>query len=304
MTRCPNCGTLQRRPNAKFCQNCGYPLPPPSSAVVGENAYHIHNAPKSTSKLLPLMLAGLGIFLILVGLALGPGKEFFQSSSAKPRGIARGKTPTIKEEKTNVTLVPPTPTTSFSPTSTPAFQTPIPRASPVDHPTSTSHPTPTPTPTFTRTPTSNIPTLSPEEQIREVLQKYRDIKIESLTYLDTHRLDEVLAYPVLERQKRGICGLRNARQYYEYDDREFHILNISLQDDRHATVLARIRENRVLRSKSGKIIKDYGHEDYRAVFLLEKDSYGHWKIYCFQALDDNDPVSCKVTIPKENPCNQ
>ena len=309
MTRCPNCGTQQRRPNAKFCQNCGYPLSPSSSAGRGP-AYHIHRAPKSTSKLLPLLLFGLGVFLIFAGLALGPGREFFQSALSKPRSIARGKTPaTTKRKNPTASLIPATPITSLPPTLTSTSQ---PSVTPFPSPTSTNYPTPTPrfsptprpSPTPTRGSVLGTPRPSPEEQIREVLWKYRDIKIESLTYWDTHRLDEVLAYPVLERQKRGICGLRNAKQYYQYGNREFHILDISFQDDQHATVLARIRENRVLRSKSGKIIKDYGHEDYRAVFLLEKDASGHWKIYCFQALDDNDPISCKVTIPKENPCNR
>jgi len=153
-------------------------------------------------------------------------------------------------------------------------------------------------------PPTPTPDSSPsdEEQIRTVLTQYRDIKVESLTYWNTQRLDEVLTYPVLERQNRGICGMKKEGKYFLYSHREFLIRSISFSDSRHATVLTRIRENRVLKKVDGKTLKDYGREDYRAVFQLEKETSGQWKIYCYQALDDDEPISCKTIIPKEDPC--
>ena len=295
MTTCPNCGTPQRRPDARFCQNCGYPL-----RRVPEST-----PPATTSKSPWLLLLGALIIIFLIGgaamAAFGPGRDVIISFLNHKNGPeATAPSPPQPSPK------PPTPSIHPPTPHTPPASTPRKPLTPTS--ASDTSPTRTPTPTRrtlpTRTPTPHSPASSPEEQIRAVLSKYRDIKIESLTHGDTSRLDEVLAFPVIERQKRGICGLRSAGQYYQYSNRSFHIKNISFQDARHATVMARIRENRKLRQRGGGVIKDYGYEDYRAVFLLEQDVNNQWKIYCFQALDDDEPVSCKVTIPTQNPCNQ
>jgi len=289
MTQCPNCGAVQRRPDARFCQNCGAPLRPTSAATQSSTV---------TSKRSWQWLAGAVLALLLLGgvaiIALGPGRDILVNLLHR------------NEVSSNPTPLPTQLPTSI-PATSPASPTRTPTAPPATMTATNESPTSVPataTPLSTATTVPNAPTNSAEEQIRALLREYRDIKVESLTHWDTHRLDDVLADPILERQKRGICGLRNAGQYFQYDNREFHILNISFQDDYHATVLARIRENRVLRDRSGDVITDYGHEDYRAVFLLKREANGHWKIYCFHALEDNEPISCKITIPQKNPCNQ
>ncbi len=288
MTQCPNCGARQRRPNARFCQNCGYSL-----AAVNAQPQRAGRSPRSVwlwlgAGLLVLLLIGAAIF------AFGPGQVIPGRSRQHPQ-----------------TRVPATPTPSSTPSHTPASPTAVadsPTATPAATETATPPPTATPLPPPTRIPPTATPAptrpaaASNEELVRAVLANYRDIKVESLTYWNTQRLDEALTYPVLERQRRGICGMKKEGKYFQYSNREFLIQSISFPDSRHATVLARIRENRILKKVDGRTLKDYGHEDYRAVFQLKKEADGQWKIYCYQALDDDEPVSCKITIPKEDPC--
>ena len=287
---CPNCGARQRRSDARFCQNCGHPLSAATQPISPEVAGDL---PDTTHKTSPwfwiILIAILGVVAVAILYIAGTEKNLLRDLSDRPEvALPPISTPTVI--LVTITDIPPRKRIS----------TPCPTSTLL--PTATTAPTPTKksTPVNTSIPRSSGP--SEEEKIRQLMQQYRKVKVESLTHWDTSRLDEVLSYPVIERQKRGICGLRKAGQHYEYSNREFRIDELTFTDENHATVLARIQENRVLKKRNGDVIHDYGHEDYRAVFKLERSPAGRWKIYCFQALDDDEPVSCKAVIPKENPC--
>lgn len=139
--------------------------------------------------------------------------------------------------------------------------------------------------------------------ITDVVDYYgSDIKTQATTYLDGSRLPDALIEPVLERQRQSICWLQNQGNYYTYDNRSFDVRSIDFEDDRHATLLAHIAEDRVLRKQSGGVVKDYGREEYRAIYQLERQG-DRWYIYCFQALLDDDPVHCEVVIKSPSPCD-
>ncbi len=202
-----------------------------------------------------------------------------------------------------VAVVPPTP---HAPTRTPtsaATATVASGATPT--PTSTEWPTPTqrPTPSIP----NSTPTLDPsayESAITQVVFKYSEVKIEATTYLDPSGLSEVLVDPVLERQKRSVCWLRSEGLHYVYSDRNFDVENMIFEDDRHATLLAQVSEKRVLYRQDGSVYRDYGQETYRAVYQLERTGDNTWYIYCFQALEKDDPVQCTVELTDPNPCSE
>lgn len=139
--------------------------------------------------------------------------------------------------------------------------------------------------------------------IESVVRRYSDeIKIENTTDLNSSNLSQVLVDPALERQKRSTCWLENEGKYYTYSNRSLAIESVTFENDREATVLVQIGENRILRNQNGSISKDYGYDDYRAIYQLEKMSNDRWYIYCFQALEDNAPALCKVTLEGDDPC--
>lgn len=199
----------------------------------------------------------------------------------------------------------------------PATRTPTPtptalgrgEAPPTETPTSTL--TKSPTPARTRTPTPKRPTKTPtpnwsayESAISAVVFEYGQIKVEATTNLNPSRLDEVLIDPVLERQRRSVCWLHNEGLYYVYSNRSFAVKNITFEDDRHATLMAEISETRLLYRQSGDVYRDYGNETYRAIYQLERIGSDNWYIYCFQALEDGDPLDCKVDLTDSNPCSE
>ncbi len=142
-----------------------------------------------------------------------------------------------------------------------------------------------------------------EDAIEAAVRRYsNEIKIENTTYLDSSRLSEVLIDPVLENQKRSACWLKNEGLHYEYSNRSFSVNDITFEYGSRATILARIKENRKLVRQNGEIHRDYGDDDYRAIYQLQLMSNGKWYIYCFQALADDDPAACEVKIEGENPC--
>lgn len=180
-------------------------------------------------------------------------------------------------------------------------------------PSTTEVPTDAPTmpdPTSTPTPTRSYPTDTPtpdwsayRTNIIEMVDHYgSDIKTLATTYLDSSQLSQVLTEPVLERQQQSVCWLVNEGYYYTYANRSFQVESIDFEDDRHATLLAQISEDRVLYKQSGDVVKNYGREEYRAIYQLERQG-DRWYIYCFQALEDNKPVRCEVIIKTPSPCN-
>ena len=146
--------------------------------------------------------------------------------------------------------------------------------------------------------------------MRDVVTRYGVVKESAATYLTSERLPELLTGDLLERQRRGVCGLKNTGQYYIFSNRSFEILDTLIEDDTRARVLAYIRENRVLHNGDRSVRKDYGYEYYPAIYLLERKSDGSWYINCFAALPDDKPtppigrIECKVDLTGENPCNQ
>ncbi len=204
-------------------------------------------------------------------------------------------------------------TTGVAPTApprSPVESTPtLPAVTAPAEPTATHTPT-RPDPTKTPTPTRSRPMDTPTPNwsafraaITDVVDYYgSDIKTQATTYLDGSRLPDALIEPVLERQRQSICWLQNQGNYYTYDNRSFDVRSIDFEDDRHATLLAHIAEDRVLRKQSGGVVKDYGREEYRAIYQLERQG-DRWYIYCFQALLDDDPVHCEVVIKSPSPCD-
>ena len=188
--------------------------------------------------------------------------------------------------------------------------TPVPRP---PTPTDTESPVaPSPTLQLTQTPTptrpgpTDTPTPSWEaykSAVINVVNYYgTDIKTQSTTDLDSSRLADVLVPPVLERQLQSVCWLRNQSNYYTYANRSFDVEKVTFENDRHATLLARIAEDRVLRKKGDGVVMDYGHEEYRAIYQLERQG-DRWYIYCFQALLDSDAMQCQVTVKTPSPCD-
>jgi serine/threonine protein kinase len=179
----------------------------------------------------------------------------------------------------------------------------MPTFTPAEPPTPTDTPTREPTPT--PIPASPTPDWAAyEAAVTEAVRRYSDIKVDATTYLNASRLDEVLIDPVLERQKRSVCWLRNEALRYEYSDRDFGIEDITFEDERHALLLARVVENRVLYRQNGSVYKDYGRENYRAVYELVRTSEADWYISCFQSLEEGGPVQCQVELSEPNPCNE
>ncbi|MFZ2422540.1 MAG: IMS domain-containing protein, partial [Anaerolineae bacterium] len=226
----------------------------------------------------------------------------------------------VAAERTAVVSSTPAPTdeAATSPEGGPAPEVPTvePTIVPPVEPTPTPEPpaladTPTPEPTPTRPP--DQPTvdwrIEANRAVRDVVTRYGEVKVEALTYLIPDRLPELLTGVLLERQRRGVCGLKNAGQYMTYSNRSFEVLEVVFEDSAHARVLAYIEEDRVLYNSDGSVRKNYGHEFYRTIYLLEQKSDGRWYINCFEALPD-DPlpsiweIACQVELPSENPCNQ
>lgn len=174
--------------------------------------------------------------------------------------------------------------------------TPTPPSIAIDH---TVTPTPTrPRPAYTPTPNWSVFRTA----ITDVVDYYgSDVKTQATTYLDDSWLSQVLVEPVLERQRQSVCWLQNEGNYYTYANRSFSVESIDFEDDRHATLMAQIVENRVLRKQSGGVVKDYGREEYRAIYQLERQG-DSWFIYCFQALEVGDPVRCEVIVKTPSPC--
>lgn len=141
-----------------------------------------------------------------------------------------------------------------------------------------------------------------QASIENVVIRYgKDIKVENTTNLDSSNLSDVLVDPVLEKQERSACWLQNEGFYYTYSNRSFTIEELTF-DAQKATVLANIRENRILHKADGTVHRNYGYEDYRAIYELEKRSNGRWYIYCFQALIGDTENRCEVNIEGSDPC--
>ena len=288
---CPNCGKPVFPDHGDFCPYCGSRIAtkkgPLKSGMWGT---------------LFGIFAGIALLIFLIGKCTSPSSEVSSNWTPTP---APTRSPSSETRSSETGRQPANTGAQSTPTRHPT-NTPKP-ATPTRKPTNTpKSPTPTRRPTSTPKRPFSIATASPEEQIRDFFVRYRKVREDALTRLRMGELDEIFSYPILERQRRGICGLRNAGQHYEYSNRRFDIERISFPDSRHASVVARIRENRKLIFNDGRE-HDYGYEDYRALYKLEKDATGKWKIYCFRVLDDNESIytnSCNVEIPKENPCIQ
>ncbi|MCB0203490.1 MAG: protein kinase [Anaerolineae bacterium] len=232
--------------------------------------------------------------LALILVALGSGAVIMSSISS---GNGATSVPTVVPPRAP-TLAPAEPATQVpqqpTPTETKALETPS--------PTPQSAQTSTPArPDLTDTPTPRWDDY--RDAVIGIVDYYgTDIKTQSTTYLDTSRLSDVLILPVLERQRQSVCWLQNEGNYYTYANRSFNVESIEFEDDHHATLLAQIAEDRVLRKQSGGVVKNYGRETYRAIYQLERQG-DRWYIYCFQALLDDDPVRCEVIIKTPSPCD-
>ena len=267
------------------------PVPPPGPTV--------SVTPLPPSRGVPLWALAL-VALAMLAIGVGAAKALIVPPPS-PR-------PVVVTE----VVVPPTagstaiPTRSLPPARpTEASATPRPPVTPSLTPISpTVPPTRTPTrpipPTDAPPPTTDWSAL--ERAARSVVLQYGDAKPEFFNRLNPTRLTDFLVDPVLESQKRAVCWLRNERAYYVYSDRRLDVTNVSFQDERHATVLAQIAENRVLREQDGGVRQDFGRETYRAIYQLERRDNGRWYIYCLNALEDNDPIQCEIRIEGEDPC--
>ena len=235
------------------------------------------------------------VLLVLILGALGVG-------AALAGGIFTGETPPMPT--VIVPTLPPPPTATEPPPLT---------SPPAEAPSEALAPTSAPAvavempPTKTLPPPTRIVTPTPDWEafratITQVVDNYAtDIKIQSTTYLDPSRLSEILIQPVLERQQQSVCWLKSQGDYYTYGNRKFEVESIEFDDKTHATLMARIGEDRVLRKQSGGVVQDYGHEVYRAIYELVRQG-DRWYISCFQALLENAPVKCEVKIKTPSPC--
>jgi len=232
--------------------------------------------------LIALLLVALGAGAAIMGGVLGRDDTRVTVITAAPR--------------------PASPMPAAEPTATAPIVVPLSEPTPTQPPP-VIDPTRTPTPTPPRSVDTPTPDWSAYRvAVTDVVDYYgSDIKTQATTYLDDSRLPEVLIEPVLERQRQSVCWLQNQRNYYTYANRSFAVESIDFEDDRHATLLAQIAEERVLRKQSGGVVKDYGRETYRAIYQLERQG-NEWYIYCFQALEVGDPVRCEVIVKTPSPC--
>lgn len=251
------------------------------------------------------VLAILAVVVVLLGAGGALAYQFVSKSAPSP------------------TSVPISPTVFVSPTPEPGIEATATRndGSPTGEPTeelTSVSPSEPMLPTDTATPIPVRPTHTPTvdwqieaaQAVVDVVTRYGDVKVEALTYLTADRLPELLTGDLLERQRRGVCGLKNTGQYYRYSNRTFRVLEVAFRDRSSARVLAYITEDRVLYNPDGTVRTDYNHEFYPAIYVLERKSDGRWYINCFAALPDDKPtppiwdIECKIELTRENPCNQ
>ena len=260
--------------------------------------------------------AVLAVVVLLLGGGVALAFQFMSKATPSPAPV----------EIVHTVVVSPTPVPAVDASATPdnasvpegsAFEpTPIPPQPPTEEPPTQEPPRPPDTATPEPPPTrpTDAPTVDwraeADRAVRDVVTRYGDIKVEALTYLTPDRLPELLTGDLLERQRRGVCGLKNTGQYFIYSNRSFEVLDTQIEDSTRARVLAYIREKRVLHNGDGSVRKDYGDEFYPAIYLLERKSDGRWYINCFAALPDDKPtppiwqIECKVELTGENPCNK
>lgn len=271
-------------------------------ALVGSTAPPTLAAPPLTVVTTPASPRGVPVWvliaLIIVALAAG---------AAIMGGVLNGSGDSVTVATAVIPTAPPRlpeePTAPSSEVNPPAGPASVTAVEPTDTPNM-------PPPTRTPTPTRSRPTNTPRPNwsayraaITDVVDYYgSNVKTLATTYLDSSQLSQVLAEPVLERQRQSVCWLRNEGYYYTYANRSFDVEGIDFEDDRHATLLAQISEDRVLHKQSGSVVKDYGREEYRAIYQLERQQ-DRWYIYCYQALEDNKPVRCEVIIKTPSPCD-
>ncbi len=288
----------------------GQPPPPPrSKPVTPPPPQPVTPSPPAAKPNYPAWFAaagGIGVTLIclILGLVVILNSEILSptpTSTPTPRGgtisviVPRVESNNPSATPTERSTQPPGPTWTATSTPPPGpTWTSTPTPEPAD--TWTPAPTPTSTPTATATPDY-------EATVEAVVRQYsNDIKIQNVTHLDSSGLTEVLIDPVLEKQKRSACWLSNEGLYYDFSNRSFVVNSTNFESNDHATVLAQIKENRKLIKQNGEVHRDYGYDDYRAIYQLQRKSDGKWYIYCLQALDDGDPSRCEVEIEGENPC--
>ena len=306
--------TLQAGDNVVICQqsNVAYSADNWQEIVIGLNDHcpYCNNNLNSISKLSisdqtdylptdsrhsritiwPVLISSIGFFvcgLILTMVLIGGG-------------IVGQQTPLDSTLESHVvaTIVP---TDAITPTSTPKrviSSTSIPTRRATATPTSKRQ---RPASTPTRRPRATV-TPNHRQLIVNVLEKYGDIKVENTTYLDSSRLSEVLIEPVLERQRRSACWLRNEGLYYEHGSRKLEVTSLTINQDRFATVLTQITESRTLRHTNGTIKTPKKTETYQAIYELKRLGSNNWYIFCFQALEEGDPKTCEVKLEAPNPC--
>lgn len=279
LSKCPWC---VRQKKQKSTPQSQVPLKPPSSqqrsiTPTPATAQQPTNAPSLLSWLLGSKTGLLVSFcaFCFVAIFFIPSRNLFLTPVAVQTATH------IPDRSTNISRPKPTPILNRS--------TNIPRPKPINTPKPTKKPI--------------LLTSTPDYKfvVRSTVLRYADYKIQSTTYLDSSDLDEILIDPVLERQKRSTCWLDNEGFYYEYSNRNFDVENVYMNGNRSATVIARIRENRVLRKSNGTTHKDYGYEEYQAIYKLKR--YGNdWYISCFQAVDEDNPLNCEVKWTDDDPC--
>lgn len=159
------------------------------------------------------------------------------------------------------------------------------------------------TATYQATQTAEAQQAQDRVAITNAIQRYGDIKVQGMTYLDSNALAEVLIDPVLEQKRQVICWLRKNDAYYTYEDRSVDIVDIIFKNSDDATVYAWLGEHITI-VKGGKV-DDWGYDRYKAVYHLRKIN-DRWMIDCLNALEDDEDFSphCEVKFASENPCLQ
>lgn len=161
----------------------------------------------------------------------------------------------------------------------------------------------TPSPTATFTPTPDWSAF--RSDIEYVIRHYGDIKARAFRYLDPSPLDEVLVGKALEQKRRSICWLRNNNMFYTFSGRHVRIIDIRFRSPDSAVAVAYITEHRVL-YKNDEVHKDYGLDEYWAIYTLVRKSDDRWYISCMKAVEHEEDITyeCDIEFKGENPCTQ
>jgi serine/threonine protein kinase len=212
------------------------------------------------------ILAGLGVVLVAVLMVAGAmgALVLARGRATPPTVVGVAKLPTV----TPGAVIPPMATTPPSPppVATTATRTPPPGLTP---------PTQTPPPTWTPTPSRTVE----ERAVRQVVQRWHDIKVRAVHDRRADELSTVLASTALISETKGIEWLTDSDAYWDLTLHSMEYESIDFSPDLTRARVIVIKDETGRFYMRGKYYPktSYEHDVYRALYDMEKIG-GQWKI--------------------------